>query len=304
MTDEPQNKKDPPDGDAEKAGAGPDDSPLSHLSADDSDIDIDAIVDGDDEATGDPEWTFELEDDPPPPSGSKMRSLDICPNCTAEIDDTMQMVCLKCGYNLRSMRVERTTAGVDERDPDDELDEYGRVRKKPVSPPGRGGSVLPLILASVCAVILLVGLLAGHHGLFASYINAHGGEPDLITVGWGARLTGILRYAVNAGTWAGVCLASLWLFARVMERPLGDGNLAISRAVGLACAMKLASLLPITAQAARFPLEMGGHFVILFGLSILLFRMPPRTAGFYTLITAVVMLITYLASTLIVWSLG
>jgi len=298
-----------PDGDRASDGKKPadesdaDSSPVDHLGgADDSDADVDiAAIMEEQDATEDKEaWTFGLDESEEPPQ----RSLDICPNCTADIDETMQMVCMNCGYNLRTMKVERTVAGVEERDPDEELDEHGRVKRPPLSPPGRGGTVLPLVIASGCAIALLAGLLAGHHGLFAAYVNAQDAEPASVVVGWATRFTGMLRYVVNTGTWAGVVLASLWLFARVMEQPLGEANLVLARAVGMACAMKLASLVPVTTQAIRFPLEMGGHFAILFGLAMAFLKMSPKTAGFFTLMTIIVMMITYLASTLIVWSIG
>ncbi len=301
----PEQSAQPRPGEADEDSRTPDadESPVDHLGdADDSDADVDiAAIMNEQDATEDKDaWTFDLDESDEPPS----RSLDICPNCTADIDETMQMVCMKCGYNLRTMQVEKTVAGVDERNIDDELDEHGRVKKPPLSPPGRGGTALPLVIASGCAIALLAGLLAGHHGLFAAYVNAQDAEPASVVVGWAARFTGMLRYLVNTATWAGVVLASLWLFARVMEQPLGIANLVLARAVGIACAMKIASLVPVTTQAIRFPLEIGGHFAILFVLAVALFKMSPKTAGFFTLMTIIVWMITYLASTLIVWSIG
>src|SRR5262245_21124318 len=128
-----------------------------------------------------------MRDDSGRPSSPK--ELDICPNCGASMRGAETLVCLRCGFDLKTMRVIQTATGesaIPTAEEDEEL-------RRPLVEPGMGDLYLPGIMAGLSGLLLLIGFLAGARGLFPQLeaeiaSGAHGAD---ITIG--DRLQGILQ---------------------------------------------------------------------------------------------------------------
>ena len=215
---------------------------------------------------------FELEIEP---ETDYVKSLDICPNCGKAMGKTRNLICLKCGFDLKTMKVIETKTG------ETTIEEIETENKKPkrVSRRGRGDHWLPGGLAGFSAVFILIGYAIGAAGLFP-------GE----TVG---RFRGFFEEIGLMVIWSVCGLGGLYCFARLQERPVGRWQLAVTRIAGIITTMRLATFLDIT-RVLEWPLEATLQIAIATSLLIFFFRIKPRDAGMLIVIAILIFLILYL----------
>ncbi len=217
-----------------------------------------------------------------PGSGSEpdsIRALDVCPNCGAALGSIQTVMCMRCGYNLKTMRVEKTRSTVEE--PRQEEEAAGTA--EPLCRPGRGDLMWPGIAAGVSGLVLLIGYLVGAAGLY-------GAELPGFFARVGAAGSGLLLVVILAAC----ALAGVYFVARfVHEAPLGDLRLAGVRVVCIAAAMRLWSLVELP-TGLEFPIEFIFQAVTFIGLAMYLFTLDVRDAvlaGLGTLAGFLVMIV-------------
>ncbi|MHC4101313.1 MAG: hypothetical protein ACYSW1_10610 [Planctomycetota bacterium] len=107
-------------------------------------------------------------------------ALDVCPNCGSPLGGVDIVVCMRCGFDMKSLKViETETKGTAKPAAEEE---------QPVlSEPGTGDYWLPWAMAGAGLGLLAIGYLWGAGGLFA-------GEE---AVGFGARAVGLLKMLVK-----------------------------------------------------------------------------------------------------------
>jgi len=215
---------------------------------------------------------FELEIEP---ETDYVKSLDICPNCGKAMGKARNLICLKCGFDLKTMKVIETKTG------ETTIEEIETENKKPkrVSRRGRGDLWLPGGLAGLSIVIILIGYAIGAAGLFP-------GE----SVG---RIQGFFIEMGLMVIWTACGIGGLYCFARLQERPMGHWKLAATQVAGIVFTMRLATFLDIT-RVLEWPLEAILQIAIATSLSIFFFRIKPRDAGMLIVISILIFLILYL----------
>ncbi|MCA9297204.1 MAG: hypothetical protein KC983_11820, partial [Phycisphaerales bacterium] len=205
---------------------------------------------GDDEASMiplEPVDEHDLEDDAedvPPPN-----DLDVCPNCMAPMSDPAQLVCLRCGFDLKSLKVLKTEKRVEHVEAD-EASAGGAVAGS------SGGSAqdilrpqipdpwLPVTVAAAALIILIIAMLAGWPGLFpevqaASEVTRAGLNDAareryvMPPVAWGTRGMHVLQLVIGIGLWAGCAVISLIVTSRLMGEHAGDLRRVLWRIVAL-----------------------------------------------------------------------
>lgn len=217
------------------------------------------------------------------PAKSSVRALDVCPNCGAPMREGNRIVCLRCGFDLKTLQVLKTQTG--EQTEQEEEDEEEEEPPEPLSLPGRGDYLLPGIMAGLSVLLISVGYLVGVDGLF-NLKSDEGIAIDPVAADrfaqWGVYLATLVLGSLCA-------LVGLFTVARLNERPFGDWRLGMVRSVGIVATMWLAKFL-----------EQGGNFIelsvetimqagIFVGLSMVFFRLTPRdaaTAGLTALLAA------------------
>lgn len=248
----------------------------------------------------------EKDEEAPPPAGSSgaassVKSLDVCPNCGANMA-TGVVVCLRCGYDLKSLKVLKTVSGgtVEATEPEEpeeaEEDEEGEAQP-PLCEAGRGDLWLPASVAVVCGLLLAIGYLLGADGLYHAAGEA-GGTPGL-----GGRFVALIQFLGRLVILAACGIGALAVLARLLERTLGDLKLASVRIVGAVTAARFVTFVDI---AVWPPLEWAVEgllqVVVFFLLARFLLRLTARDGLVLTVATVVMMVAVWLGAWLVTWT--
>jgi hypothetical protein len=220
-----------------------------------------------------------------------IKALDVCPNCGSPMPSVSDVLCLRCGFNTRTLRVEKTASGKDARrppsgEPQDEQEEAAAEEAEPLCRAGRGDMVLPGIIAAVGALVLAICYLSGAGGLF--------GVEEGVTLlqRLGAAGAGLLRIVVLTGCG----LAGVVFLARfVHETTVGDLALAALRVAAIVAAAQLVLLFKAPA-ALEFPVQFLVQMAVGLALAMYFFSLDVRDAALATLATVAGFLVLLVVS--------
>lgn len=206
------------------------------------------------------------------PAKPGVRELDICPNCGAPMREGNRIVCLRCGFDLKTLQVLKTETGeqveLDEEEEEDEPPE-------PLSLPGRGDYLVPGIMAGLSVLLISIGYLASADGLF--HLKSPDGSPidpaaaDRFAQ-WGVYLAQFVLGSLCA-------LTGLFIVARLNETRFGEWRLGMVRTVGIVATVWLAKFLDLGGGFFELSVEWILHSGIFVGLSMLFFRLTLRDAA-------------------------
>jgi hypothetical protein len=194
----------------------------------------------------------------------------VCPNCGAEMESRRSLVCLRCGFDFKSLKVIKTATGQSEvEDEQEEAAPVELVRPTALDP------WLPAAIAAGCGLLLVASYLLGAAGLF------HGSErvvdaDGTVTVSLGARLIGLLRFVILAAFWVGCGVAGLLALAHLNGWKVSRLPLGLLRCAAVVLAMRLTTILSVGSRSMEWTLEMIAHLAVGLGLTMLLFRLKPR----------------------------
>jgi hypothetical protein len=193
--------------------------------------------------------------DKPAPFALEAESPEPCPNCGAPLHGGEALVCLRCGFDLKTLDVIETETGVDEHEPE--------TPPAPISTPGRGGPALAGTIVVACLLLLLVGHALGMRGLYPKV------EPGL-TIANAERVASAGRAVALVGVWTLGALGALVALTVLVARPLGDVRLVLLRLAAIVVVVRLVTVIDL----GPAPLEISVEMVLqagLFGLGLLAF---------------------------------
>jgi hypothetical protein len=209
--------------------------------------------------------------------------------------DPQHLVCLRCGFDLKTLKVVKTKTGVEE------VEAPGAAREADVaasfSSPGRGGLYVPLTLAAVAGIVIIAGCLAGSRGLFLPH--GEGQDPPYAT--FGGRMQGIARFVLTSGIWTGCAIAASFITAHLMGRKLGDLKLAAARMLGIIAVAQLARFIYLETRSIEWIIESALQVGVFIGLSMLLFKLAARDAATLAACTVAAFLVIIGSAELIAW---
>jgi hypothetical protein len=154
-----------------------------------------------------------------------------------------------------------------------------------------------LVVAGVCAALLLISWLAGAPQL--SIPDAKGNIPEL---GFGERLNGLARSVVFiplATLAAGFGLGAL---AFVRQRPIGAIPPLFAKCTAIICLATLVWLVPSDGRMLKLTLNVIGFPLVAGALAIPVFRLHPRDAAFATAYGLLGMLLLVGSAWVVVWA--
>jgi hypothetical protein len=244
-----------------------------------------------------------------PPAKKKHADLDVCPNCGAPMPEAKQLVCLRCGFDLKTLKVVKTKTGVEEVEPGATPGEPGSVAD--FSAKGRGGLHLPLALGATAGLVLVIGYLMGVEGLFPEVragaqaaAGADGAEraaAGAMSISLGERMLGLLRLVLRSVFWTGAGVAASFVTAHVVGKRLGDLKLAAARLLGIVVFAQLASFLSFSARWIEWMIETAIEVGLFVGLAMFMFALVARDAATLAAMTVATVLVVLGSAHLISW---
>jgi hypothetical protein len=205
-------------------------------------------------------------------SSSPVHALDVCPNCGTPMRGRDTLVCMRCGFDLKSMKVIKTETG------ETTVDEDEKAQREPLVKEGPGDPWLPLALAIIGGVLLLIGCLAGAPGLFP-HVRATLAEGATLVISWDERWGAAARFPILILLWTmcgfGSLIAGAWLFGR----PFGNVGVGALRMLGIVAIARCAGFVSFSWPLVEFLLESLLAAAVFFVLTMLLFRVKPRDAA-------------------------
>jgi hypothetical protein len=234
----------------------------------------------------------EPEPEPPPPEDpAVIRALDVCPNCGSPLGGVDSVVCLRCGFDLKTLKVIKTETG------GAAVPAEEKPKETPIlSGPGMGDLWLPAALAGVCLVLLALGYLSGAGGLVTV---PEGQEVASI----GARMVALLKMLLRTMVLALAGLGGLTALASVLSARLGDVKLAAVRMLGIMAAVALLGFFDLNSASLEWTMESLGQAVAFMALSMALFRFSARDAATLLGVTVIAVVVVLLLSALVQWAI-
>lgn len=214
-----------------------------------------------------------------------------CPSCGALLKGDDTVVCLRCGFDLQVLEKRETATGADEI----EIEEPTLL-----VPEGRGGVVVPLIIAGAAGLILLVGYLAGLPGLYPAAVRALA-EGGVVHPPAGDRFLAVLRFLVHTAMWTTGGLIGVGAVAWIDGYRLGSVTLAASRLLAVAATMRLVTLIGLGGGPLEWTAEALGQAVIALVGLVALVGLGPKVAATVAAVAGAGFLMVYAGARVIVW---
>jgi hypothetical protein len=235
---------------------------------------------------------------------SSVKDLDVCPSCGATMRGADNLVCIRCGFDLKTMRHVQTKTG--EIDAAEAAAQQASGELQPLIKRGNGDLWLPTILAAVAGIILLIGYLAGARALFPNVIATNEAGQQLINVTAGMRLNAILKTLILIGMIGACGMGALaftaYLNGMRLARNWDDLKLGVIRMLAIVVTMRLAAFIALPNRALEWTAETIVQLAIFAGLSIALFRIKPGDSPILTGAAVILFVMFWLAAYVVVWA--
>jgi len=235
-----------------------------------------------------------------------VKELDVCPNCGASMRGGETLICLRCGFDLKTMQVVKTQTG--------EVAvtaaaAAGITDERPVLVQEASWDTwLPLAMAGVGTLALLIGYLSGMLGLFPVIERAAIAAGTVPDVKVADRFLGLLRFVTLSGMWSICGVVALGFVAHLLGmrfvNAVGGLWTAFLRMLGIVVVMRVATMLNIPWPAWEWVVEAAIQGAVFLGLSMLLFRLKPRDLPTFGGSTVVLFLLLWVMSHVVVWVTG
>ncbi len=240
-----------------------------------------------------------------PASGrSSVKTLDVCPNCGASMRGTDQLVCIRCGFDLKTMRAVETKVG--------EIDaaevQAAAEATQPLIRPGNGDFWLPTVLACAGGLMLLVGYFAKLPGLFPIAAAKAAADKQAVVITFLDSVQGVLRAAVLVGVFTACGMGALMFLASMLGRKTGktvdDLKLGAMRLLSMVLITRLVTIISLPPAGLEWIVETIVQLIVFWGLSISLFRLKPRDAATFTGAAVLMIIVIWAAAWSVIWATG
>ncbi len=204
---------------------------------------------------------------------SPIKALDVCPNCGSPMGPVDTVVCMRCGFDLKTLKVIKirtpppTTTPADQAKPEAEEAE---AEGEALSAPGAGDLWLPALLGAASLVLLAIGCMAGFEGLV-------GGGTET-PAGFFLRLGALVKIILRVAILAGCGLGGLAALAHIARTHMGDMKLAAVRMAGIMAILGLAAFISTTSRGLEWTIESIVQGLGYVGLALFFFGLNLRDA--------------------------
>ncbi len=241
----------------------------------------------------------ESSEPPDPPEPSAIKALDVCPNCGSPMGGADAVVCLRCGFDLKSLKVIKVNTG-ETVEPEPEPDEPDEPAA-PLCERGRADPGLPIAMAVGGLGLLALGYLFGAAGLVEA-VEAVEDETAGFFATLGGRLGGLIKMLVRTGTLSLAGLGGLSVLAHMLNTRIGNVKLAAVRMLGIFAVIGLLTFFNADSQTLEGAVELVCLALAFVGLATVLFRLTVRDAATLMGLIAFAVIGLLLLSALVMWA--
>jgi hypothetical protein len=228
-----------------------------------------------------------------------VKELDVCPNCGASMRGEDTLVCLRCGFDLKTNRVVQTVTG--------EVAPEQLEQREAIVKPGMGELWLPGIMAALAGIFMLIAYLGGWRGVFTSIDAAIIAGEHSAEISLSERFGGLLRFIVLTLMWSACAVGGLAFVAQLAGfrfiNQLSDLKLAAARMLGITAIARIITILNMH-PSIEWPAEALLQLAAFAGLSILLFRLNPRDGLILAVSTLCLFVALWASAFAVVWAAG
>jgi hypothetical protein len=237
------------------------------------------------------------EPEPDPPAGRTSLTVsrpESCPNCGQPLPNDDSIVCVKCGFDLRTVEIRTTAVGPAVEAP------------PPPRPLTRDGISFRVtaITAAVAVAIMLIAYLSGAAGLFPRQEGLFLGADYKFNLArpqaW-ARLFGLLSFIGQRAIFFLATYAAIAVQSHLKSAPMGNRTVAAAHIACIVCISGLLLLIALPHPGIEAAIELLGQAAIgALGL-MTLFRFRPAEAVITLGITILALIILIGGAHLIAW---
>ena len=206
---------------------------------------------------------------PEPPEPSAIKALDVCPNCGSNMGGADAVVCLRCGFDLKSLKVIKVETGETDKPSEPESEPEDEV--SPLCEPGAADPGLPMAMAVGGLGLLALGYLMAAAGLVEAV------EDE--TAGLFARLGGLIKMLVRTGALSLAGLGGLSVLAHMLNTRIGNVKVAAVRMLGIFALIGLLTFYNADNQTLEWTIELVCQALAFIGLATVMFRLTVRDAA-------------------------
>ncbi len=201
---------------------------------------------------------------------SPIKALDVCPNCGSPMGPVDTVVCMRCGFDFKTLKVIKTRTPPPTAPPSDQAKPEAEAEGQAISAPGAGDLWLPALLGAASLVLLAIGCLAGVRGL----VGGGAEEP----AGFFLRLGALVKIALRVAVLAACGLGGLAVLAHIARGRLGELKLAAVRMAGIMAILNLAAFISTTSRGLEWTIESIVQGLAYVGLTMFFFGLNLRDA--------------------------
>jgi hypothetical protein len=201
---------------------------------------------------------------------SPIKALDVCPNCGSPMGPVDTVVCMRCGFDLKTLKVIKTKTPPPATPPADQAKPEAETESAALSEPGAGDLWLPALLGAASLLLLATGCLAGFRGLV-------GGSAEE-SAGFFLRLGALVKIVLRVAILAGCGLGGLAVLAHIARARLGELKLAAVRMAGIMAILNVTAFISTTSRGLEWTIESIVQGLAYVGLTMFFFGLNLRDA--------------------------
>jgi len=251
---------------------------------------LEPVPDDGAEATLPPDRTPAAAPVPTPAPGTPVSALDVCPSCGAKLRGDDTVLCLRCGFDLKTLEQRETETGVAET-PEPPADLTPIVRAH-----WTDRIVLPVIIG-LAAVALIVAAIIGAPSV---YRTVEAG----VEIAGAERLQQVLRFPILVALWMACGIGGVLIGAWLTDRPPGDVRPMVVRLLAIVVLARLVTFFDASNAVLELTVELLGQAVVFLVLTMLLFRLRIRAAATLIGVQAALFVALYALAHLVAWTTG
>jgi len=224
-----------------------------------------------------------------PADAGEVSDLDVCPSCGAKLRGDATVLCLRCGFDLKTLKTVETETGVIETPAE------AATASTPIVRAYWADRVVLPVVAGLAALALIIAMSAGHPSVYRAV------EPDVALTG-AERFQYVLRFPILVVLWCVCGIGGVLIGGWLTGRPPGEVRSMVVRLLTIVVLARLVTFIDLPNAILEFGVELLGQAIVFVLLTMLLFRLRIRAAAILVGVQALLFVALYALAHLVAWT--